>query len=96
MIEAQQPYEGNLLYAVLHESIYCQGGRSNWAADRVMAADPVVRYNYSEAWEEDESMPTILTGEMVHDIFYPRFRFLTCSHDAIGRKILFHLRQQGA
>lgn len=24
-----------VLYAVLHEAIYCQGEASNWAADRV-------------------------------------------------------------
>ena len=29
------PWGNNPLYAVLHESIYCQGARSSWAAHRV-------------------------------------------------------------
>ena len=29
------PWATNPLYAVLHESIYCQGARSSWAAHRV-------------------------------------------------------------
>jgi len=27
--------DDNVLYAILHEAIYCQGVASNWAADRV-------------------------------------------------------------
>ena len=31
----QVGWDVNPLYAVLHESIYCQGAASNWAAQRV-------------------------------------------------------------
>lgn len=33
------PWEANPLYALLHESIYCQGAASNWAAHRVREAE---------------------------------------------------------
>ena len=35
--EGQMAWDSNPLYALLHESIYCQGGgtASNWAAHRV-------------------------------------------------------------
>jgi hypothetical protein len=33
--ESWMPWDVNPLYALLHESIYCQGAASNWAADRV-------------------------------------------------------------
>ena len=29
------PWDTNPLYAIMHESIYCCGGSSNWAAHRV-------------------------------------------------------------
>ncbi len=35
----QVSYETHPLYAVLHESIYCHGFASQWAADRVLQAD---------------------------------------------------------
>lgn len=31
-------WDTNPLYAIMHESIYCQGAASNWAAERVLAS----------------------------------------------------------
>lgn len=33
--EAWMSWDSNPLYALLHESIYCQGAPSNWAAQRL-------------------------------------------------------------
>ena len=37
--EAWMPWDANPLYALLHESIYCQGRASRWAAHRVRNSD---------------------------------------------------------
>ncbi|NYE94147.1 proline iminopeptidase [Psychromicrobium silvestre] len=49
-------YAQNPLYAVLHESIYCQGEASNWAAARVAA---------ERGDMEPESVPFHFTGEAI-------------------------------
>lgn len=33
--QASMPWDTNPLYAIMHESIYCRGGTSNWAAHRI-------------------------------------------------------------
>ena len=37
--ESWMPWDTNPLYALLHESIYCQGAKSAWAAQRVREAE---------------------------------------------------------
>ncbi|MGF1709665.1 alpha/beta hydrolase [Vibrio kagoshimensis] len=57
-MQQEQGYLTNPIYAILHESIYCQGFASNWSAHRVRQQYP--QYNYqtgSEFW---------FTGEMVY------------------------------
>lgn len=39
-VSGQVSYAQNPLYAVLHESVYCQGEASNWSAARVAATRP--------------------------------------------------------
>lgn len=51
----------NPLYALLHESIYCQGEASNWAALRVLAQFP--------EFAPDAPDP-LLTGEMVYPWYF--------------------------
>ena len=52
------PFDGrNPLYAVIHESCYCDGGRSAWAADRM----------FPEDFAADE---TLLTGEHVSRVLF--------------------------
>lgn len=49
------------LYAALHESIYCQGGRSAWAAERVR----------TEFAEFDPDVPEpLFTGEMMYPFMF--------------------------
>lgn len=49
------------LYALLHESIYCQGGASSWAAQRVLEEYPQFR---------EDADATLLTGEMVYAWYF--------------------------
>ncbi|GAB2816587.1 alpha/beta fold hydrolase [Actinocorallia aurea] len=55
-LEARISFAEYPLYAVLHESIYAQGGATDWAADRVRADFP----------EFDGSAPFRFTGEMIY------------------------------
>ncbi|PIG89136.1 proline iminopeptidase [Aspergillus arachidicola] len=62
-IDAAGGFDGAVIYAILHESIYCQGQASNWSADRLRSANA----NFSI----DASRPEIwFTGEMIYkDMF---------------------------
>ncbi len=51
----------NPLYAVMHESIYCQGGASAWSADRVLGRYPQFR---------PDAADTLLTGEMIYPWYF--------------------------
>lgn len=51
----------NPLYALLHESIYCQGGPSNWAALRVLDEYPDFAPNAPDP---------LLTGEMIYPWYF--------------------------
>ncbi|KAL4979043.1 Alpha/Beta hydrolase protein [Aspergillus desertorum] len=56
-------FDSNVIYAILHESIYCQGEASNWSADRLRSSNPVFNI--------DVTAPEIFfTGEMIYkDMF---------------------------
>ncbi|KAJ5638318.1 Proline iminopeptidase [Penicillium lividum] len=56
-IDGNGGMDKNIIYAILHESIYCQGKSSRWSADRQRSED--IRY------KTDGSQPEIyFTGEM--------------------------------
>ena len=54
------PWDTNVLYALLHESIYCQGRASRWAASRVRNS------NFSDTFDAALSVangsPVLFTG----------------------------------
>lgn len=52
-IESHQSFDGNPIYALLHEAIYCQGTRSNWSAARLQPP------------ASSSNSPTQFTGEMI-------------------------------
>ncbi|KAF7593506.1 hypothetical protein BBP40_011417 [Aspergillus hancockii] len=62
-IDAGGGFDNNIIYAILHEAIYCQGKASNWSADRLRAAN--------SSFNIDTEQPEIwFTGEMVYkDMF---------------------------
>ncbi|MGR6859344.1 alpha/beta fold hydrolase [Aliivibrio salmonicida] len=64
----QQAHLTNPLYAILHESIYCQHNASNWSAQRVRAS-------YSEfSYQKGASLR--FTGEMVYPWFFDQLETL--------------------
>lgn len=50
------------LYAVLHESIYCQGAASAWAAERVRESE--YKETFDAVRSAEEGRPVLFTGLM--------------------------------
>lgn len=60
-VQALVSRRSNPLYALMHESIYAQGGSTNWAAWRVLEEFPEFRPG---------AEPLLLTGEMVYPWYF--------------------------
>ena len=64
----QQSYLTNPIYAILHESIYCQSQASEWSAHRVRNDFPQCNYTSDgEFW---------FTGEMVYPLMFEQLKTL--------------------
>ena len=77
------PFETNPIYAILHESIYCQGKASLWSAKRVL------NEHFRDAFEYKPGKPFFFTGEMIFDWMfedYDRLRPLRKAADILARK----------
>jgi pimeloyl-ACP methyl ester carboxylesterase len=61
-------FETNPIYAIMHESIYCEGTASNWSAQRVRAEYP--------EFEVTPGQPVFFTGEMVYPWMLDEYRYL--------------------
>lgn len=61
-------FETNPIYAILHESIYCEGVASNWSADRV-------RLEYPK-FEITPDQLVLFTGEMVYPWMFDEYKYL--------------------
>ncbi|CAM0912923.1 unnamed protein product [Alopecurus aequalis] len=66
-------FDQNPLYALMHESIYCEGSSSKWSADKIFGEcgslfDPVKA--------TEEGRPVYLTGEMVFPCFFDEINAL--------------------
>lgn len=64
----QQGFQTNPIYAILHESIYCQGFASNWSAHRVRQSRN--EFNYRQG------QPFYFTGEMVFPWMFEQYECL--------------------
>jgi pimeloyl-ACP methyl ester carboxylesterase len=67
-------FETNPIYAILHESIYCEKTASNWSANRV-------RSEYSE-FEITHDKPVFFTGEMVYPWMFQEYKYLRALKEA--------------
>lgn len=65
----QQAFQTNPIYALLHESIYCQGFASSWSADRVR--QQLGEFNYQPG---DDCF--YFTGEMVFPWMFDQYECL--------------------
>ncbi|WP_159737492.1 alpha/beta fold hydrolase [Vibrio atypicus] len=61
----EQGFQTNPIYAILHESIYCQGFASNWSAQRVRQTRD--EFNYQPG------QPFYFTGEMVFPWMFDQY-----------------------
>lgn len=68
MIGRGLAFDNNLLYAVLHESIYCQGHASKWSADRVLKT--AFRGFDPENTLDMPNQPIYFTGEMIFPFMF--------------------------
>ncbi|WP_039958854.1 alpha/beta fold hydrolase [Vibrio sinaloensis] len=64
----EQSFQTNPIYAILHESIYCQGFASNWSAHRVRQEHPEFNYRSGQAF--------YFTGEMVFPWMFDQYETL--------------------
>ncbi len=62
---AQQNFQTNPIYAILHESIYCQGFASNWSAHRVRQSHQAFNYENGKQF--------YFTGEMVFPWMFDQY-----------------------
>lgn len=67
-MQQEQGYLTNPIYAILHESIYCQGTASNWSAHRVREQYPHFNYQSGEEFW--------FTGEMVYPWMFDQLETL--------------------
>lgn len=61
-------YESQPIYTVLHESIYCQGFKSDWSAARIREENP--EFNYKKG------SPFLFTGEMIFPFMFDEYKAL--------------------
>ncbi|MCD7455594.1 hypothetical protein HAX54_028759 [Datura stramonium] len=72
-------FDANPLYALLHESIYCQGASSLWSAQRIRAEND----NKFDAIEAAKSgRPVLFTGEMIFPWLFDEVHALRPFKDA--------------
>ena len=67
-MQQEQGYLTNPIYAILHESIYCQGFASNWSAHRVREQHARFNYQVGSAF--------MFTGEMVYPWMFEQLETL--------------------
>ena len=64
-IENAQSFDSNVIYALLHEPLYCQGTASNWSADRLLSAHP--------EFSLENDGPIYFTGEMIYQHMFKSY-----------------------
>lgn len=64
----EQAFQTNPIYAILHESIYCQNFASNWSAHRVRQEHDAFNY--------EAGKPFYFTGEMVFPWMFEQYKNL--------------------
>ncbi|KAJ7125222.1 alpha/beta-hydrolase [Mycena epipterygia] len=63
LIEAKYSFDGNPIYAILHEPLYCQGHAPKWSAARVVSNHPEFSWAHVKSLTDTE--PIYFYGEMV-------------------------------
>lgn len=69
MVEAHQSFDGNPIYALLHEACYCQGEASNWSAERTRPKS----WTGTATADAGAEQPVLFTGEMVYPHMFSNY-----------------------
>ncbi|KAK7295143.1 hypothetical protein RJT34_18048 [Clitoria ternatea] len=72
-------FDTNPLYALLHESIYCQGSSSKWSAGRIRSE---VEDKFDAIKAAREGLPVLFTGEMIFPWMFDEIHALKPFKDA--------------
>lgn len=72
-------FDTNPLYALMHESIYCQGASSRWSAHRIRAQH---ESKFDAIKAAKEGRPVLLTGEMIFPWMFEEIHALRPFKDA--------------
>jgi pimeloyl-ACP methyl ester carboxylesterase len=67
-------FETNPIYAILHESIYCEETASKWSADRVRSEYPEFEITHDKS--------VFFTGEMVYPWMFQEYKYLRALKEA--------------
>jgi hypothetical protein len=74
-LERALTFDDNVIYAILHEAIYCQGIASNWSADRVGRS--FREYQWLTGSPQSASVvregPLFFSGEMIFPFLFDAF-----------------------
>lgn len=62
-IDSMSAFDDHLLYAIMHEPIYCEGRAPNWSAHRMQQNFPEFSLDRSDSTSDEE--PVYFTGEMI-------------------------------
>ncbi|KAF5355197.1 hypothetical protein D9756_005673 [Leucocoprinus leucothites] len=73
-IEQAQSLDGNPLYAILHEAIYCQGRASRWSAERTVSQHAQFSWAHVKGLGDEE--PLLFTGEMIFSNMFDDYAHL--------------------
>ncbi|EAT76859.1 hypothetical protein HBH56_219540 [Parastagonospora nodorum] len=64
-LEMAQSWDTNVIYALLHEPLYCQGEAANWSAERLLEKYPEFSLKNVES-----DKPVYFTGEMIYPFMF--------------------------
>ena len=78
-IDRAMPFDDAMIYAILHEPIYCQAGAPNWSADRIISEFPVFDL------EKTDDSPIYFTGEMIYPWMFEDYAELRKVEDVANR-----------
>ncbi|XP_059651331.1 uncharacterized protein LOC132298959 [Cornus florida] len=72
-------FDTNPLYALLHESVYCQGASSRWSAHRIRSEDD---NKFDAIKAAKEGRPVLFTGEMIFPWMFDEIKALRSFKEA--------------
>jgi len=74
-LQSELSHDDGVLYAVLHEAIYCQGKASNWAAERVGKSLREFQWLSSKPQPVSSlrESPLYFAGEMIYPFLFDNF-----------------------